>query len=434
LNKIMLEKIAIERKGGLRGEATIPGDKSISHRAIIIGSLANGKTSIKGLSRGDDNIRTINAFRMMGVEIEELSGGQLIINGRGLHSLIEPEDVIDSGNSGTTVRLLTGLLSGQKFLSIITGDRSLRKRPMKRVVKPLISMGAKIWGRKKGDFAPLVVNGTKLRPIDYVSPVASGQVKSAILFAGLYADGSTKVSEPSISRDHTERMLSFFGANLKREDYSVTINGGANLEGRDIEIPGDISSAAFFIVAALIIPNSEVFLKRVGINPSRTGILEVLKKMGGDIQVLNEDQRWGEPVADILVKSSHLHGVTIEGDLIPKTIDEFPILSVAASIAEGKTDIKDALELRVKETDRIKAMACELRKFGVEVEEFEDGMRISGRDDLKGCECRSFGDHRVAMSLLIAGLRASGRTVVEDTSCIRTSFPDFKDRLFSLMH
>jgi len=428
-----LEKTVIERKGGLKGEVTVPGDKSISHRAVIIGSLAKGKTRIIEPSRGDDNLRTLNAFRMMGIEVDEPKVDQLIINGRGLYGLTEPEDVIDAGNSGTTVRLLTGLLTGQRFFSVITGDRYLRKRPMKRVVEPLSSMGAKIWGRENGNFAPLAINGTRLNPIDYVSPIASAQVKSAILLAGLYADGVTKITEPSLSRDHTERMLRFFGANLKRKDNSVSIAGGSNLEGRELEIPGDISSAAFFIVAALIIPNSEVFLKRVGVNPSRTGILEVLKKMGANIQLLNEYETWGEPVADILVKTSRLKGTKIDGDLISKTIDELPILSLAASVAEGDTVIKDAKELRVKETDRIKAVASELKKFGAEVEEFDDGMRISGKDKLMGCNCQSFGDHRIAMSLIIAGLMASGKTVVEDTSCIGTSFPEFRDKLFSLI-
>jgi 3-phosphoshikimate 1-carboxyvinyltransferase len=428
-----LEKTVVERKGGLKGEVTLPGDKSISHRAVIIGSLAKGKTRIIGLSRGDDNLRTLNAFRMMGIEVDEPKGDQLIINGRGLYGLTEPEDVIDAGNSGTTVRLLTGLLSGQRFFSVITGDRYLRKRPMKRVVEPLSSMGAKILGRENGNFAPLGINGTELNSIDYASPIASAQVKSAILLAGLYAGGVTKVAEPSLSRDHTERMLSFFGANLKREDNSVSISNGSNMEGKEIEIPGDISSAAFFIVAALVIPDSELFLKRVGVNPSRTGILEVLKKMGGNIQLLNEYETCGEPVADILVKTSQLKGAKIEGDLIPKTIDELPILSVAASVAEGDTIIKDAKELRVKETDRIKAVASELKKFGAEVEEFDDGMKISGKDKLMGCNCQSFGDHRIAMSLIIAGLMASGKTVVEDTFCIGTSFPDFKDKLFSLI-
>jgi len=428
-----LEKTVIERKGGLKGEVTVPGDKSISHRAVIIGSLAKSKTRIIEPSRGDDNLRTLNAFRMMGIEVDEPKVDQLIINGRGLYGLTEPEDVIDAGNSGTTVRLLTGLLTGQRFFSVITGDRYLRKRPMKRVVEPLSSMGAKIWGRENGNFAPLAINGTRLNPIDYVSPIASAQVKSAILLAGLYADGVTKITEPSLSRDHTERMLRFFGANLKRKDNSVSIAGGSNLEGRELEIPGDISSAAFFIVAALIIPNSEVFLKRVGVNPSRTGILEVLKKMGANIQLLNEYETWGEPVADILVKTSRLKGTKIDGDLIPKTIDELPILSLAASVAEGDTVIKDAKELRVKETDRIKAVASELKKFGAEVEEFDDGMRISGKDKLMGCNCQSFGDHRIAMSLIIAGLMASGKTVVEDTSCIGTSFPEFRDKLFSLI-
>ncbi|MFH1623735.1 MAG: 3-phosphoshikimate 1-carboxyvinyltransferase [Pseudomonadota bacterium] len=429
-----MEKITVEGRGSLKGKLTVPGDKSISHRALIIGSLGKGQTRIKGLSRGADNLRTLNALQIMGVPIEKQRRGDLIIYGPGLYGLTEPEDVIDAGNSGTTMRLLTGLLSGQSFMSVITGDRYLRKRPMKRVVDPLSSMGAKIWGRENGNFAPLVVNGTRLRPIDYASPVASAQVKSAILLAGLYADGITTVSEPFQSRDHTERMLSFFGANLERKNNSVSVSGGPTLGGREVIVPGDISSAAFIIVAALIIPNSEVFLRRVGMNPGRTGVLSILKEMGGDIQILNEGETSGEPVADLLVKASQLRGVTIRGDLIPKTIDELPILSIAASVAEGETVIRDARELRVKETDRINAMACELKKFGVKVEDFDDGMRISGRSTLKGCECRSFGDHRVAMSLIIAGLRASGKTVVQDTSCIRTSFPGFMDKLSSLMH
>ncbi len=429
-----MKKIVIERKGSLKGEVTIPGDKSISHRAVIIGSLAKGKTRIKGLSKGEDNLRTINAFKLMGIKIKKTDNGELTVHGRGLHGLTEPENVINAGNSGTTMRLLTGLLSGQEFFSVINGDRYLRKRPMKRVISPLSKMGANIWGREDGKFAPLCINGTRLNPIEYESPIASAQVKSAILFAGLYVDGVTKVSEPWLSRDHTERMLKRFGATLERKGNSVSLCGGSELEPRDIEIPGDISSAAFFIVAALIVPDSEVLLRNVGANPSRNGVLEILRKMGGDIQILNEDEAGGEPVIDILVKSSCLKGVTIGGALIPKTIDEFPILSVAASVAKGETVIKDALELRVKETDRIKAMASELRKFGVDVEEFDDGMIISGNNHLEGCECQSFGDHRVAMSLIVAGLRASGRTVVKDTSCIDTSFPGFKDKLFSIVH
>ncbi|MDY7032748.1 MAG: 3-phosphoshikimate 1-carboxyvinyltransferase [Thermodesulfobacteriota bacterium] len=431
--EVTLEKTAIERKESLQGEATVPGDKSISHRAIIIGSLAKGKTSIKGISKGDDNLRTMKAFQMMGVDMEESEGESLIIHGKGLYGLAEPKNIIDAGNSGTTMRLLTGLLSGQKFFSVITGDSSLRKRPMKRVVEPLRSMGAKIWGRHEGEFAPLAINGTDLCPIDFLSPITSAQMKSAILLGGLYADGITKVSEPRISRDHTERMLTFFGADLKRENNAVSLTGRANLEARDIEIPGDISSAAFLMVAALITPNSEVLLKGVGINQTRTGVLDILKRMGADIHVNNVYERWDEPAADISVRTSRLRGITIDGEMVPRAIDEFPILSVAASVAEGKTIIKDAQELRVKETDRIKAMADELRKFGVDVVEFDDGMAIIGRDDLKGCECYSHGDHRVAMSLLVAGLRASGKTIVQDTSCIRTSFPDFQDTLFSLI-
>ena len=429
-----MEKIIVERKGSLQGEVTIPGDKSISHRAVIISSLAKGKTRIKGLLKGEDNLRTINAFKLMGITIKKTDNDELTVHGRGLHGLTEPENIINAGNSGTTMRLLTGLLSGQEFFSVINGDRYLRKRPMKRVVSPLGSMGANIWAREDGKFAPLCINKARLTSIEYTSPIASAQVKSAILFAGLYADGITKVSEPWLSRDHTERMLKRFGVSLEREGNKVSLCGGSELEPRDIEIPRDISSAAFFIVAALIVPGSEVLLRRIGANPSRIGVLEILREMGGDIKILNEDETGGEPVIDILVKSSPLKGVTIGGALIPKTIDEFPIISIAASVAQGETVIKDAHELRVKETDRIKAMASELRKFGVDVQEFDDGMVISGNNYLQGCECQSFGDHRVAMSLIVAGLRASGETVVKDTSCIDTSFPGFKDKIFSIIH
>ncbi|MDY6855324.1 MAG: 3-phosphoshikimate 1-carboxyvinyltransferase [Thermodesulfobacteriota bacterium] len=429
-----MEKIIVERKGSLQGEVTIPGDKSISHRAVIISSLAKGKTRIKGLLKGEDNLRTINAFQLMGIKIKKTDNDELTIHGRGLHGLTEPTNIINAGNSGTTMRLLTGLLCGQQFFSVINGDRYLRKRPMKRVVSPLSLMGANIWGREDGKFAPLCINRARLTPIEYNSSIASAQVKSAILFAGLYTDGVTKVSEPWLSRDHTERMLKRFGVSLNRKGNTVSLFGGSELEPRDIDIPRDISSAAFFIVAALIIPGSEVILRKIGANPSRIGVIEILRKMGGDIQILQEDKTGGEPVIDILVKSSPLKGVRIEGPFIPKTIDEFPILSIAASVAKGETVIKDAQELRVKETDRIKAMASELLKFGVDVEEFDDGMIISGNNHLHGCECQSYGDHRVAMSLIVAGLRASGRTIVKDTSCIDTSFPGFRDKLFSILH
>lgn len=427
-----MERIDVRRKGSLRGEVVLPGDKSISHRAVIIGSLAKGEVKVKGLSFGEDNQRTIAAFKQMGVAIEE-DGRELRIRGKGLFTLKEPTQVIDAGNSGTTMRLLTGLLSGQKFFTVISGDNSLNQRPMKRVIEPLSKMGARIWGRG-GNFAPLAISGSSLKAIQYQLPVASAQVKSAIVLAGLYAEGVTEVGEQSLTRDHTERMLAYFGVDLERAGSSIRLRGGSEWEGREIDIPGDISSAAFFIVAATIIPNSEITIRGVGTNPTRTGFLEILRKMGAFIEMENQREVAGEPVADIVVRSSRLKGTEIRGAIIPRAIDEIPILSVAASLAEGETVIRDVSELRVKETDRIRAIVSELRKFGVTVEEYEDGIMITGREQLKGTYCQSFGDHRMAMSLIVAGLASQGETVVHDTACIRTSFPQFMETLTSMMN
>lgn len=410
----------------LRGEFIPPGDKSISHRAVIIGSLGEGKTEIRGFLNCDDTLSSTRTMMMLGVPME-IEENTVRISGRGLFGLSEPEDTIDAGNSGTTARLLTGILSAQGFFSTITGDRYLRARPMERVVKPLTLMGARIWGRDNGKRLPLAIQGSRLSAIRYQLPVASAQVKSALLLAGLYAEGETEIIEPTPTRDHTERMLSYFGADIRRNGTDVRIRSGNTLKGGEILVPADISSAAFFIVAALINPNSEILIKGVGINPQRTGILEILKRMGGNMETLNERDLNGEPVGDIIVRSSTLRSTEIGGEVIPRTIDELPVIAVAACFAEGETVIRDARELRVKETDRIKAMATELKKLGADIEELDDGMVIRGKETLKGAKCSSWGDHRIAMALAVAGTRASGITEIEDAECVSVSFPGFFD-------
>jgi len=419
-----VESITIQPAASVRGEIIVPGDKSISHRSIMLGAIANGITTVRGFLRGEDNLSTMHAFRAMGVEIDD-DGETVKITGRGLYGLKEPGDVLDCGNSGTTIRLITGLLSGQSFFSVVTGDQYLRKRPMKRVVEPLTLMGARISGRKGGTLAPLAIDGGPLQGIAYKSPVSSAQIKSSIMLAGLYAAGETSVSEPSLSRDHSERMFKLFGASLVRGDKAVTVQGGVELTGQEVTVPGDISSAAFFIVAALITPDSELLIKNVGVNPSRTGIIDILQSMGGDIQLLDQREVSGEPVADILVRSSRLKGISISGAVVPRAIDEFPAICVAAAVAEGVTVVRDARELRVKETDRITAMAINLRKLGITVTESEDGMDITGSEQLSGGTVDSCGDHRIAMSMSVAALVASGAITVTDTACVATSFPTF---------
>jgi len=418
-----VESYTISAATAVCGEITVPGDKSISHRSIMFGSIASGITRVTGFLRGEDNMSTLNAFRAMGVQVED-DGTTLTIHGRGLHGLQEPEDILDCGNSGTSIRLLTGLLAGQSFFSVLTGDKYLRKRPMKRVVGPLGKMGARIAGRAGGEKAPLAISGTRLSGISYDSPVSSAQVKSAILLAGLYADGETVVTEPHLSRDHSERMLRHFGADIQADGPRVRIRGGRELVGQEIVVPGDISSAAFFIVAGLIVPGSELLIRGVGVNPTRTGIIDILKLMGADLTLLNQREVSGEPVADILVRSSDLKGIEIGGDLVPRAIDEFPVLCVAAAAASGRTVVRDAHELRVKETDRIKAMAENLRLAGISVEETEDGMIIDG-GRFTQFTADSRGDHRIAMSMLVAGLLTPGTSRVDDTECIATSFPNF---------
>ncbi|MEW6601247.1 MAG: 3-phosphoshikimate 1-carboxyvinyltransferase [Nitrospirota bacterium] len=433
-----MNRISVKYSGPLRGEINTPPDKSISHRAIMFSSLAEGQSVVRNFLEAEDPLRTLEAFRRMGIKIKESSQpsalipqlNEIIINGKGLKGLKDPQNIIDCGNSGTTMRLLSGVLAGQLFSTELTGDASLRSRPMKRVITPLSEMGAVI--ESENGYPPLRIKGGALKPIRYASPVASAQVKSAIMLAGLYCDGTTTVIEPGKSRDHTERMLKACGADIRERDLEVSIRGIASLKPMEITVPGDLSSAAFFIVAALIVPESEILIRNTGINPTRTGLIDVLTMMGADIQLENERVVSGEPVADLYVKYSRLKGIDIGHDLILRAIDEFPVLCVAAAKAEGNTRITGAGELRVKESDRIASMAAELSKMGVETEELEDGLDIKGSEDLKPAAAVSYGDHRIAMSMIIAGLTAQGETTVDDADCVNTSFPGFMKMLEKL--
>lgn len=409
---------------GLHGEVLVPGDKSISHRSIMFAALAEGTSRVRGLLRGEDCLSTLSAFRQMGVDVID-GGDELLISGRGLRGLREPGDVIDCGNSGTTMRLMSGILAAQPFFSVLSGDPYLRRRPMGRIIEPLTSMGADITGREQNTKAPLAIRGGRLRAGEYHSPVASAQVKSAVLLAGMQVEGETRVYEPHLSRDHSERMLRYFGVELESFAGGALVRGPARLEARDVEVPGDISSAAFLLVAALITPNSELLLRNVGINPTRAGIIDILLQMGGDIQLRNERELSGEPVADILVRTSQLKGIEIGGDLVPRAIDEFPVVSVAAVFAAGETLIRDARELRVKETDRITAVCETLGKLGGRVTPREDGLRVIGTGQLDGGVVNSFGDHRIAMSMAIAAQAAGAEVTIEDSACTATSFPGF---------
>jgi 3-phosphoshikimate 1-carboxyvinyltransferase len=395
----------------------------------MFASLAQGTTRVSGLLRGEDCLSTLKAFRQLGIEVEDRSADELIIYGRGLDGLKEAEDVIDCGNSGTTMRLMSGILSAQPFFSVLTGDQYLRKRPMARIIKPLEQMGARILGREQHTKAPLAINGGRLTPTEYASPIASAQVKSALLLAGMQVDGVTSVTEPHLSRDHSERMLRYFGAELESFDGGARVVGRVQLEGRDVQVPGDISSAAFYLVAGLIVPGSELLLKNVGINPTRSGIIDILQQMGGDIELCDVREVSGEPVADLLVKSSQLKGIDIGGDLIPRAIDEFPVVCVAAVFAEGVTTIRDARELRVKETDRIAAICDVLGRVGASIEPREDGMVVTGTGRLSGGCVDSYGDHRIAMSMAVAALVADTEIQVDDTACTETSFPGFWELL-----
>lgn len=417
---------------GLQGEIKVPGDKSITHRAIILGSLAEGRTEVKGFLKGEDCLRTAHAFAAMGIAMEGLEGEELTISGRGLRGLQEPEEVIDCGNSGTTMRLLAGVLAGQPFLSILTGDGSLRRRPMGRVVEPLRKMGAQIWGRDRGSLPPLAILGGPLRGLFYESPIASAQVKSALLLAGLFAEEETVVVEPFPSRDHTERMLKSFGVSVSQNGTAVAVEPPRALIPQRIFVPGDFSSAAFFLVASILVPDSELLIKDVGINSTRTGLLDALRLMGAEMEMIRVREVSGEPVADIRAKAGPLRGIEVKGALIPRMIDEVPAFAVAACRAKGISVIRDALELRVKETDRLSALARELKKLGAQVEELPDGLIIEGGGRLKGADCESYGDHRMAMALSVAGLVAEGETRITDASCVDISFPRFFETLAQL--
>ena len=399
--------------GTLKGEITVPGDKSISHRSVMFGSIAKGSTEITGFLQGADCLSTISCFRKMGVDIEN-NRDCVLVHGRGLHGLTAPDSVLDCGNSGTTTRLISGILAGQKFSCTLTGDASIQKRPMKRIMEPLSMMGARIESIHQNGCAPLAITGSPLHGIHYHSKVASAQVKSSILLAGLYAEGKTQVTEPALSRNHTEIMLRFFGAHVTSEGRTASILPADELYGQKITVPGDISSAAYFIAAGLLVPGSELLIKNVGINPTRDGILRVCKAMGADITLLNAVYDSGEPVADLLVRHSSLKAVEIGGDLIPTLIDEIPVIAVMACAASGTTIIRDAAELKVKESNRIRTVVDNLKVMGAQIEETDDGMIIHGGNPLHGGIIESHLDHRIAMSFAIASLIADGETIIRD--------------------
>ncbi|MEZ0482791.1 3-phosphoshikimate 1-carboxyvinyltransferase [Planococcus sp. SSTMD024] len=417
-------------KPALTGSVQVPGDKSISHRAIMFGALAQGTTTIEGFLMGDDCLSTISCFRSLGIEIR-IDGEHVTVQSGGRKAWKEPDVVLDTGNSGTTTRLMLGLLAGTDFHSVMAGDESIARRPMKRIVEPLRLMGADIRGRANGHFTPLAVQGTALQAIDYTMPVASAQVKSAVLLAGLTAQGTTTVHEPVPSRDHTEIMLKHFGADISREGDVISLRGGQELQAAHVQVPGDISSAAFLIGAALIAKGSEITLKNVGINPTRTGLLDVFKAMGADIQASGHTSE-GEQAADLTVRSTSLRGTDIGGDVIPRLIDEIPLIALVATQAQGETVIRDAEELRVKETDRIQAVVTELKKLGADIEATEDGMVIHGPTPLIGAAMNSYGDHRLGMMAAVAALIADGAVTIDDPGCISISYPNFFEHLDKL--
>lgn len=416
---------------GLNGEITIPGDKSISHRAVMLGAIANGVTTIEGFLPGDDCLSTIACFKKLGVEIEQ-DGEKVTVYGKGWDGLQEPKEVLDVGNSGTTIRLMLGILATRPFHTVVIGDDSIAKRPMSRVTDPLREMGSAIDGRDNGNLTPLSVRGGKTKGIHFQSKVASAQVKSAILLAGLQSEGETSVTEPYLSRDHTERMLKAFGVEVNRDGCTTTVRGGQTLTAQHIFVPGDISSAAFFLVAGAIVPNSEITLKNVGMNPTRTGIIDVLIEMGANIQINNERVQNDEPVCDLTISTSSLKGITISGSIIPRLIDEIPVIAVLATQAEGVTVIKDAEELKVKETNRIDTVVSELRKLGAKIEPTDDGMIIHGKTPLTGGEVDSFGDHRIGMAMAIAALIADSSVTINNSDAIAISYPNFFEHIESL--
>lgn len=409
------------------GQIKVPGDKSISHRAVMLGSLANGVTEISGFLKGADCLSTIDCFKKMGIDID-INGENITVHGNGLRGLKKPDEMLYTGNSGTTTRLLCGILAGQNFDTSITGDASIQKRPMGRVVQPLSMMGAKI----ENEYCPLYITGTKLHGIDYKMPVASAQVKTAIILAGLYADGETVIHEIEKSRDHTELMLSAMGADLTVDNLDITVKPTNDLTAVNVDVPGDISSAAFFLVLGAIMPNSQITVINVGINPTRTGIIDVLKDMGADITLENVHTSAGETVADITVRSSSLKGTTVGGDIIPRLIDELPIIAVAAVFADGQTVIKDAQELKVKETNRIRAVVDEFNKCGIDITETDDGMIINGGKSIHGADFKTYGDHRMAMSLTVLAQLADGESTLDDSDCACVSYPTFFDDFYKL--
>ena len=418
----------LHKAAHIRGEITVPGDKSISHRSVMFGSIAKGTTEIHNFLEGADCLSTIGCFRRMGIEIEN-KNGTVIVHGKGMHGLTAPSGTLDCGNSGTTTRLISGILAPQNFDVTLTGDESIQKRPMKRIIEPLSMMGADIKSIRGNDCAPLKICGMPLAGIHYTSKVASAQVKSAILLAGLYADGLTTVTEPQVSRNHTELMLKFFGAELESKETSVTIWPATELFGNRIDVPGDISSSVYFVAAGLILPNSEVLIKNVGINPTRAGLIKVCEAMGADLTLLNENHGNAEPTADLLVRTSSLKACTIEGDIIPTLIDELPVIAVLACFAEGTTVIKDAQELKVKESNRIDAMADNLTRMGAHVTATDDGLIIEGGHSLHGATIDSRKDHRIAMSFAVAALAADGETEIQDAECVNISYPEFYEDL-----
>lgn len=417
----------------LKGEVSVPGDKSISHRGIMLGAIAKGTTEIHHFLQGADCLSTISCFRNMGISIDN-NNDVVIVHGKGMHGLNAPQGILDCGNSGTTTRLISGILSAQNFDVILTGDDSIKKRPMKRIMEPLSQMGARIESLCQNGCAPLQIHGSPLHGIHYQSQVASAQVKSAILLAGLYAQGETRITEPYRSRNHSEIMLNYFGADIKAEHTTAVLSPAKELYGQKISVPGDISSAAFFIVAGLILPHSEIMIKNVGINPTRDGILHVCKEMGGDLTLSHINKGSGEPTADILVKTSQLHGITIGGSIIPTLIDELPIIAAMACMAEGTTVIKDAAELKVKESNRIEIMVRYLSAMGADITETEDGMIIHGQKPLHGAVIDSKLDHRIAMTFAVAGLAADGETEILGAECVNISYPEFYHHLSMLQH
>ena len=427
-----MEGAVVRPAASLRGRCTVPGDKSISHRALILASQAEGESRITGLLRGEDVRSTWRVLQQLGVTTGEWGDDPLTVVGKGPAGWEEPGDVLDFGNSGTGIRLMAGVLAGHPFFSVLTGDRYLRRRPMLRVAAPLRLMGAAIAGRQEGNLPPLGVTGGSLQGITYTTPVASAQVKSALILAGLLAAGETEVTEPALSRDHTERMLTYLGVELERSGTTVRLRGGQSWAGRDLPVPADPSSAAFLLAAALIVPGSEVTVPNVCCNPTRTGFIDIATAMGADLTLSGKREAGGEPIADITARTSSLRGIDVAPDLVPSAIDEFPLLAVLALFAEGETVFSGAGELRVKESDRLSTMATELQRLGGRVREKPDGLIIQGGRPLAGASCRSHGDHRVAMALAVAGSALPRGTVIEDTACVGTSFPGFWDLLNSL--